>query len=373
VLLAYLFFGAISFSTIWQQAIVADRYGIVVMCNGTARSPFARRVLVPALVKIIDRGMPDVLEERIQESFTRSLDAAEQPPNGQDIHSPLSERTRGHESVVAIAMLLKYLSLVAFLFALRYAIRTFYGPAEVIADFGPLFSLLFLPVFGGFGNFIYDYAQLALFTFSLILLAKKHWTAYYIVFTLAILNKETAILLPLLFAIAMRSQIIKREYWIHLTAQVALYTAVTLFLVLSVRNSPGSIVEFYMKSNMMALSSIHSYFDFQKIGPCLLAPGGFSIAVPVGLNLLIWVPFSIIMFLFWREKPRFLRLALWTVLIPLALLALFFGVATEIRVLYEAFPIAFLLVFHSLARMWQIDVPLTNQILLGDESATSHS
>jgi hypothetical protein len=355
VLFAYLFFGAISFSTVWHPGIVAARSGIISMCTDTAHNPFARRVLVPSLVKLIDDVTPDALKGRIRQSVAASLPAAEQPAGGRDARLGLSEGVHGHEFLVAVAMFLKYLSLVGFLFALRYAIRVFYAPPEIISDFGALLSLLFLPVFGAFSNFIYDYTQLALFTLCLPLLAKRRWAAYYPILLLLVLNKETAILMPLIFAVAMAHEVPKREYWRHLVAQVGLCTVVTLFLVWAMRDRPGGIVVFHLFANLKSLSSIHSYLDFQKIGPCLLASRGLSVAAPVGLNVLVWLPFFAVMFLFWRQKPRFLRLALPVILIPLAVLTLVYGLVTEIRDLYEAFPVAFLLVFHSLLRIWHVD------------------
>ena len=369
VLLAYLFFGAISFSIIWHPGVVTNRYGIVAMCTDTAHNPFARRVLVPSLVKLIDEVTPDALKGRIQQSVATSVAGKEHPSDSPDTQRGLSEGVVGHESLVAIAMLLKYLSLVGFLSALRYAIRVFYAPAEIVSDFGPLLSLLFLPVFGAFSNFIYDYTQLALFTLCLPLLAKRRWAAYYPILLLLVLNKETAILLPLLFAVAMAHEIPKREYWRHLAAQVGLCAVVTLLLVWAMRDRPGGVVEFHMFANFNVLSNIHSYLDFRKVGPCLLASRGLSVAVPVGLSLVVWLPFSAVMLMFWRRKPRFLRLALPVILIPLGVLTLLYGLATEIRDLYEAFPVAFLLVFHSLLRLWGEDVRLTNQIRSGDGGA----
>jgi hypothetical protein len=45
----------------------------------------------------------------------------------------------------------------------------------------------------------------------------------------------------------------------------------------------------------------------------------------------------------WARKPAFLRKGLLITLIPLALLALFFGFIDELRDYYEAFPFLFLL------------------------------
>ncbi len=258
--------------------------------------------------------------------------------------------------MIVIGMAWKYLSLVCFLFALRYAIKVFYDPLVVAADFLPLASLLFLPVFGNFTNLCYDYALLAFFALCLGLMAARRWTAYYTVYVLSILNKETAILLPLIFAVGYWKRMERRRYSTHLALQGGLYVFVMAFLVWLLRNRPGGLVELHLSYNLRTLADVRTFFEFERIGSCLLSSAGFSIPIPVGPNLLVWGPASAMTLLGWRRKPHLLRAALPICFVLLGGFALFFGLTKEIRALYEAFVVAFLLMVGTFARIWDVPV-----------------
>ena len=62
----------------------------------------------------------------------------------------------------------------------------------------------------------------------------------------------------------------------------------------------------------------------------------------------------------WREKPDFLRRGL-IMLVPMLTLAMLFGILDEVRSYLESLPILLLLCYHSLMRLFRVELELASQ------------
>ena len=257
-------------------------------------------------------------------------------------------------SVAAVGALLAVLALALSLFALRRLLIALYHPPPVVADFFPLVLIALLPAFKGYSNFVYDYPQLLLFTMGILFIVEQRWRGYYIILVLTLLNKETAVLLPVLFAVTQFDAMERGRLVRHIAAQGVIAAVVLGSLVWMFHDNPGETTEFHLSRNIAYLMDYRNYFCLEAFDECPLAPSGLRIWLPVGLNLPLWLLIGAFVGVGWRDAPTVMKRSLPVILVPLVLLQLFFGFVDEIRVLYEALPVLIALMYAAAARVWRI-------------------
>lgn len=202
----------------------------------------------------------------------------------------------------------------------------------------PPAALLALRYLIRYVNYVYDLPTLFLFTLGLLLMLRRQWRAFLVVYALACLNKETTILLTLVFVIHfLRDAWLERARFVRLVLlQLGLFVALKLALSWVFRANPGTFVELHLLDhNLDVLKSF------------LLKPS-FAAEAP-------WLGVLLLTFYRWSSKPAFLRHALW-ILVPIVAAMPLWGVLGELRVYYEAFPIVALLVVQSVAEIVGIEL-----------------
>jgi hypothetical protein len=146
-----------------------------------------------------------------------------------------------------------------------------------------------------------------------------------VLFTLACINKETAVLLVPIFFFCNRGEISGALFKRLLAAQVGIFVAVKAVLAVGFRDNPGPFMEFHLLDhNLNVLAAGYGW------APFLL------------LALLVFVCFYR-----WNQKPAFLRTAFVFTLPALLVISLFVGWIDEWRVYYEAYPVVFAMAVHT--------------------------
>jgi len=224
-----------------------------------------------------------------------------------------------------------------------------FDPPPLAADLFPLVLILMLPAFMGYSVFIYDYPVLLLFAAALLFIAQKRWRPYYAVYVLALLNKETAALLPVVFAVTQYDSMSRRNLARHVAAQIAIAVLVLGGLWWVFHDNPGAVTEFHLRRNLAWLADPRNYAVFIELGPSPLAPRGLPVWVPVGLNLPFIALVGALVAAGWRFAPALLRRSLPAILLPILPLQLLFGFVDETRVWYEALPVVVALLYVSAA------------------------
>jgi len=69
----------------------------------------------------------------------------------------------------------------------------------------------------------------------------------------------------------------------------------------------------------------------------------------------VWALIGLAVFGNWKDKPDFLKDAVWIV-VPLIILSLFMGYLDELRYYYELFPIVFLLITANIGRILGVKI-----------------
>ena len=291
------------------------------MVYGTAWKPYVYRALVPFGIRTVASIIPKETKLAINDKISEN-----------DRFKLLNNKWRWEKYFLTeylIGCIVMYLLLIGFFFAFRYLFKTVYEAPDKLLDLTSLVALLGLPVMFKYTSFIYDFSTLFLFTFSLALMAQKKWVTFLIVYTLACFNKETTILLTMLFVIYFyfipMTRLDKLPFVKILSAQIVIYLVVRAML---------------------------NYFFFDNPGRFLLDPidiltkHNLSMS-PYTIEAVIYLFIALMVLYKWGDKPIFLKCGLW-ILLPLVSLGLFFGFLDELRDYYEAYPIVLLLMAHTI-------------------------
>jgi hypothetical protein len=299
--------------------------------DGTAHKPYVLRALVPVTIRVVAMVVP----ESIHSSLTEAAKA-----------SPLREVLTTLDKIppelcteFLIAFLFMLGALLAFLLVLRDLFETLFESPREFAWKVPLMALLLLPPFFRYTSFVYDFPAVFFFTFGLSLMFRRQWTAYLVVFLLSCLNKETTILLTMVFWLNFRGgEIPDRQFRGLLLSQIGAFILTKAALGYVYRGNEGGTLEFHL---------IDHNID-------LLQPYDPSVGIAY-LVLFLLLTYR------WSEKPLFLRRALW-IAAPLFGLTVFLGYFDELRDYYELFPIMLLLVAHSFGNMIGLDVTTRSRL-----------
>jgi len=302
-----------------------DRARFGDMVYGKAYKPFVYRQLLPLIV----RGTTALYPQNAAE-FLRSAIAQIPPLQAKFDDSNWEQKLYPEFFTAAILM---WASLVGWGYSLRYLLRSFYRVSPAVENTVVLLAIAILPAFFDKCNYIYDFPLLLLFTLGLALLARRKMGWFAVVFILGCVNKETTILLTLIFLIdcASDAQFGKVKYHFWLIFQVSAFLIIKFLLFFAFTKNPGGMVEFH----------------FLEYNLGMLGKAGLETVITLGAV-------GLTVFHGWQDKPRFLRKALW-IAIPLFVLTLLFGYIDEQRDFYELYPVVLMLILPSIWRLLRID------------------
>jgi len=224
--------------------------------------------------------------------------------------------------ILAASVELVLLSFVGWLWALRWLAASVTPGSAMVATVlavGPV-GLLFVS-----GGYLYDPLTLALFTFALALLARRHWAAFCVLFPWLVLCRETSALLTLVYAVWAWPRVSRRRFAADLAYQLIVFAAVKLWLAVRFAGNPGATVEFHPAEQVAFLLAYPL--------PNVLALSVYG----AGLAAALWR---------WNDQSAFLRAA--AVILPAMFGAYWLlGFPGELRIFLEAYPVLFLLVWHT--------------------------
>jgi hypothetical protein len=281
------------------------RSRLVDMVHGTAYRPYVYRVLVPGLARL----------------GTLLLPATVAAPE--------------HIAVISIM----YASLVGFAAGVRALSRTVFTAPPIVHEITALGTVAFLPLtFGPFSRQIYDFTTLCLVTWALVFLARRQWIAFALTFVAGCLNKESTILLTLVYIVhVMRTStgLSKTGAAALFIYQLAAFALVRAAVVYAFRDNPGDTVE------------VHLFGHNQYV---LLHP------TEISKRLLLLIALAFLGVRGWKDKPPLLRHAM-TVLGPaLMLMGVTVGMVDEIRAYYEIYAVLVLMAAHTICRALGIPI-----------------
>ena len=298
------------------------------MVYGRADKPYVFRALVPVTIRLVSSAIPASVHLRLSRTTTLPMSL---------------KRTWEKEYVLEyyIATLLICLSLFGFYVSVRYLCTGIYRAPTSFVDYVSIGAICILPPFFMYYNYLYDFSALFFFALGLALMVRRRWNYFLPLFALACLNKETIILLALIFIIHFRPSTGRMErslFFSLLTVQLAIFIVIKLSLFYLFRDNPGTLFQFHLLGH-----------NHQMLSPYSLS------------TFLTWTAVALVVAHRWKEKPAFLRDAIWILPILLAL-TFAFGYLDELRDYYEVLPILLLLAAPSLAPFLSLPVENLDEV-----------
>jgi len=291
------------------------------MVYGKAHKPYVNRALVPITIRSITTLTPTPIKNSMNKLAHDNL-----------VMSSIFEKKKwekDHVTEYLLVSIIIYFSTIGFVYSFRALLQEVFNAPSSFFWVVPFSALWGLPIFFNF-TYIYDIPQLFLFTLGLYLITKGCWKTYLFFFFLACVNKETSLLLAVVFIIHFFDQQRMNRYmytWLIL-AQLFIFSAVKIIFIFIYKSNSGGIVENHLLSHLNFLMTPYSLPDFLS--------WGFVI-------LLVCIK--------WNLKPQFIKDALW-IAVPLFILFIPFGFQNEIRIFYEVYPIFLCLIAQPLALMF---------------------
>jgi len=281
-------------------------FGFETMLAGEAARPWAYRVLVPDLVTATANVVPASAKEYLAPYLMKASGVRARYFKGTPARWTLNFAFAYH-----IAIGLIFLCLFFHLLLLRTLAPGFGVRNVALRDLGPICYAVILPLVFLQGAYLYDFPEL-------FILAACVWAAavypplLLLALPLAVANKESAILMPLLILARYWGDdginIPRRKLWWLGSASIVA-AAVFWTIKISVSGHRGGSVEFYLFENLKFWSDPRSYVGFSAI----LAAG---VPVPKLHTALVCVPATVLWWAGWKSAKRDLR---WTLATALAI------------------------------------------------------
>ena len=295
----------------------------------TAHKPYVYRIIVPLTIRGISKLVPDNMERNLNTYIA----------SHNELKKPL-KRLKWEPSafhLYATGILVMYVFLAGFLVALRMLFSSLFVSSKWFTSLVPILALFFLLPWVNV-TYLYDFSTLFFFSLGLTFLARANWTWFLILFGIGCLNKETTILLTVLFVVyyGFHQRLERKQFWLLLAGQLAIFTAVKIILELVFRDNPGGLFELHVLDHNLPL--LWKWFRTYS---------------PTTYFLILLL--SLILVYDWIKQPIFLRDGL-VILFMLVLMTFLMGWLNEWRDYLEAFPIVYLLFIHNIAKFMKIDI-----------------
>lgn len=204
-----------------------------------------------------------------------------------------------------------------FVFASYYLFNSFF-PDDPRANWFALVMVLTLFILASYPKHTYDIPTAMFFSLALALLARRQLMPFALVFPLICLNRETAFLLTILFAVYFYRRLDRRSYWLALIYQGTVYLAIRSVLIWAFADAPGRPFVFRPLENWER--HINAGFTNQ-------------------IFLLFLIAVTVILATRWQRAPALMRTAFCVFTPVLAVLYFVFGWSFEVRVFIELLPI----------------------------------
>lgn len=305
------------------------RTAIGTAIENKAHRPFAYRMLIPYTIKVIASKVPIETREQVLDWFKRF-----------GWSESYVKKFRWEKDFIfenLIATFLIFSLFLGFLFVGRELIRSFYDYPSYIGDLAPLGHVVLLPLFFTITNYLYDPAVLFFSATALLMINKRRHFLFFLLFILASFNKETSILLIVIFWL---KEYKKMPFWPlcgWLTALGAVAITVKTLIFYLFHDNLGSFVEFHWQRNINVITLHAERLPYFHIFFIL-----YTFLVSYG----------------WFSKPAFLRNVILFLFPVLFVSGMISGWIDEIRIFLDMYPTLFLLALPTIIALF--GVPIKN-------------
>jgi hypothetical protein len=323
VLGMYLAVAALSTAAFMQRWGLGEEYSalnIERLIDGTAPKPWAYRVLAPSAIKFIQDHVPDDQEAKIGRALESAGGLGDRFFKA-DGKLQWSDR---FSFVYHLGYGVMFASYFLFLLILRALLQQVYPAHRALADVFPLVCGLIIPTAYLRGGYIYDFPELMFMALCFLLAVRRWYWALAIALVLAVLNKESNVILPLILAPIIAAGHSKARSAALVVTLLAVVAVPFLWVRVHFADNDGTGLILQARQNLQFWLSPSPWFGFTTLfAPLVLFPKPPNIAFMAVLVALV-LSRSI-------ERPTWVQ---QSTLIAFALnlpLLFFFGFKDEIR------------------------------------------
>lgn len=297
------------------------------LVNETAKKPFAYRALVPFAMREIVTALPQKAIDKLE---ARKADGSWHKPKSMDHF-----QWNGSSIPLFVLSYLMVWGMTLWILYCWRAVLRLQQFSAVTVDIAPAIGLLLVPILLSKAGWIYDFPELLFFSLGLVFFLKKQWLFYYISFALALLNKETAVLMLVYFV----PLITQARMWVlkHALLHVMMAGGILVAIRLHFADRTGESMQMNLMHNLTFLFSSSPWFKFSDTY-------AYQLPTPRGFNFL---NFFLYVYPIWSARKVVSKAWLTVVLVMLAVLFPLFlvsGFEDEFRVFLPVVP-AFLIIY----------------------------
>ena len=310
----------------WSLREGDERFGFEKMLDGSAERPFVYRQLVPAMVKAVDGRY--------------ALASVDRKPIGRYTDICLSASWICGKYVLTVYIMITALFSSMWMMLL---LGVGYQWPPHLTVLAPTLFVALLPLTFNYGGYFYDFVELLLVFASAVCVQRKHLALFAVVAVLAVLNKESDLLLPLVLMPFLVKSFGWRRGMGTAMAALALLSLPYAAIKLMYAGNPGQGLEWHFSENLTFWMSSAPYLrmTWERYLPGWMSAGGVAnvLIAPVVAWLVAWR---------WREKPVEVRYGLYAAALVSLPLWVVFGFKDEVRALALMYPAVFLACGHTM-------------------------
>ncbi len=245
--------------------------------------------------------------------------------------------------IFIISYLMVFIISLTVLYILRKALMTT-NHSPPVCDISPAIGLLFLPMLFSKSGYIYDFPELLFFTLGFYFVQTKRWKSYYLTYLLAVVNKETAVLMGAYFI----PLLLRKNYRLFIRhTLIHAFTGLPILFVIRwmMRHYIKDFITFRLGINLSFFLTPEPWLKFTDIY-------AFQISTPRGFNIIVMF---LLIYPIWKFRKLLDRdnlIILITILVILFPLFLVLGNRDEVRVFVPAAPIFFMLYVDAIKAMF---------------------
>jgi hypothetical protein len=350
IIIIYILATIFIMGTIESPGLADPRTGMIPMTEFAAYRPFMYRAFMPFVIRGIEAATPVFVANKIDIAMGRFIHG--QAVVNVSLQAGKADFLTTYGYRVFIYLCLIAFFIFAFLFALRSLAKSLGDFSDYAADLLPLGMMLILSSYFNLACFVYDFPHLFFATIGLYLLFTRRWKLFIPIFSLAVLNKETAIFLTIIYVFYYFGKLPRKQFWSILTLQLIAFIVIKSALYFAFQNNPGKFIEWHLGDNLAHLLNPANYVIFKPINASLLFPNGIPLPLPRGINILSFGLMTFLIIYGWRQKSLFLRTAT-VILIVQLVMAIPWGLIYELRAYYDSLPIVYLLAMSGLLNLFK--------------------
>jgi len=316
----------------------SERFGFNRMMTYSAERPFAYRILTPVIINNLVSIIPESVISSLEKDLLEDSELLRYVKVTENWDAENSARYH-------LTYFYLFLCLLITVFALRKLTKLVYNPPAAVLDLAPALAMILLPMSFIHGGYMYDFPELMFFVISLVLIMQSRWWLFYLIFPLAILNKEMGFFIIFFFPALKYKEMSKAVFWRHITTQLLIGIPIIIIIRIMFADNPDPTGHMLILTNLGFWINPLSYFKFYEIYAPLLG-------VPRGGNIVSLFLVAFAALYKWKEKPIEIRRLFLISAIVMLPLFLFLGNRDELRGLALIFPAIYLLGVHTLHQLY---------------------